>query len=98
MIMAALNLAHGDVVALHSGILTGVHLVAQCSGHHCWVHNSSQHHMTTWPINWRYDTYTAQRLCPRGIGHPDPDDVAYNASIGMDVSVHECDGCCAASA
>lgn len=97
MIAAALNLATGDVVALHSGLLTGVHLADQCAGRNCWVHNPSEHHMVTWPINWRYDTRTAERLCPHGIGHPDPDDISYNARMGRDVTVHGCDGCCAKS-
>jgi hypothetical protein len=37
-----------------------------------------------------------ERICPHGIGHPDPDDMAYWKSIGEEsMGVHGCDGCCA---
>ena len=52
--------------------------------------------MVTWPIHWREDKSTAERVCGHGIGHPDPDDVGFNARNGLDVRVHGCDGCCAA--
>lgn len=91
---AALNLATGDLVAVQEGILTNVHRADQCVGGHCWVHYPSEHHMVTWPISWRADKRTALRVCSHGIGHPDPDDVAFNVRMGRDVTVHECDGCC----
>ena len=50
--------------------------------------------MTAWPQNWRADAKKMERLCPHGVGHPDPDDVAFNKTIKRDVSVHGCDGCC----
>ncbi|GAB3034630.1 hypothetical protein GCM10027052_10540 [Parafrigoribacterium mesophilum] len=91
---AELNLAAGEVIALDNGILTKVHSVAACSGPHCWVHNPSPHHMVTWPVRWRDDRRLAERICEHGIGHPDPDDVAFNLRLGRDVRVHGCDGCC----
>ena len=90
----ALTLAEGDLVAVQEGILTNVHRPDQCVGERCWVHNPSDHHMVTWPISWRADKRTAERVCSHGIGHPDPDDVFYNDRIGRDVTVHGCDGCC----
>ena len=91
---AALNLATTDLIAVQGGILTNVHGAAQCAGEFCWVHNPSEHHMLSWPIRWRADKGTAERACVHGVGHPDPDDVAYNLRVGRDVSVHGCDGCC----
>jgi hypothetical protein len=42
-----------------------------------------------------------ERICPHGVGHPDPDDLAYRISIakkmGKDtkyLGIHGCDGCC----
>lgn len=54
--------------------------------------------MVGWPIQWRNDKSTAERVCEHGLGHPDPDDVGYHRRQGRDVTVHGCDGCCAASA
>ncbi len=91
----ARNFAAGDLVAVRGGILTNVHRPDQCAGTFCWVHSPSDHHMVAWPINWREDKHTAERLCPHGVGHPDPDDVGFNARAGRDVAIHGCDGCCA---
>jgi hypothetical protein len=33
--------------------------------------------------------------CVHLVGHPDPDDVAYQESVGLQgVGMHSCDGCC----
>lgn len=71
------------------------HAESQCSGEHCCIHNPSDHHMRTWPLNWREDTCVMERICPHGVGHPDPDDAAHNIRIGREyMTVHGCDGCC----
>lgn len=95
MVAAAQDLAAGDVIAIDNGWLTKVHPAGLCAGTQCWVHNPSDHHMTGWPVRWRADKHTAERVCEHGIGHPDPDDRAYHHRQGRDVSVHGCDGCCA---
>ena len=75
--------------------LSNVHNVSKCAGSNCCVHNPSDHHMRDWPMDWRSDKGVMERTCPHGIGHPDPDDAAYNASRGMEyLNVHGCDGCC----
>ena len=75
--------------------LRGVHPATQCAGRACVVHNPSDHHMRTWRLHWRDDRILMERLCPHGVGHPDPDDLAYHRSIGRSyVGVHGCDGCC----
>jgi hypothetical protein len=43
--------------------------------------------MRRWPQNWRGDRYLIERICPHGVGHPDPDDLNPD-------TVHGCDGCC----
>lgn len=75
--------------------LTNVHPRSACAGRHCVVHNPSDHHMRDWRLNWRGDRGLMERLCPHGVGHPDPDDLAYQVSIGQTwQSAHTCDGCC----
>lgn len=65
------------------------HDAAKCAGRHCCIHNPSDHHMRSWTMHWRDDTGVMERLCPEhGVGHPDPDDAAFN------VRIHGCCGCC----
>lgn len=72
-----------------------VHPAEKCAGRPCVLHNPSNHPLKDAPLNWRGDTRVMERMCPHGIGHPDPDDVAYQASRGRSwVGVHGCDGCC----
>lgn len=71
-----------------------VHGEDQCGGNYCSVHNPSDHHMKDWPRHFRMDRGFTERISPSGIGHPDPDDVAFFAKMGKDISVHGCDGSC----
>ena len=72
-----------------------VHDYDRCKGEFCPIHNPSNHHMKDWPTNWRGDIGVMERICPHGIGHPDPDDLAYKSKFGVTwPSVHGCDGCC----
>lgn len=75
------------------------HTSDKCKGRNCVIHNPSNHQMREWPRNFRQDTGRTERLCIHGIGHPDPDDVAYWVSQGKsrtEIWTHGCDGCCAA--
>lgn len=67
--------------------LHGVHPADTCAGDHCTIHNRSDHHMRGWPQHWRDDRALMERICPHGIGHPDPDEINPN-------TIHGCDGCC----
>ena len=61
----------------------------------CVVHNPTDHHMRDWRLNWRGDRGIVERICPHGIGHPDPDQFEYWRSLGREYeAVHGCDGCC----
>jgi hypothetical protein len=71
------------------------HDESQCRGEYCCIHNPSKHHMQDWPMNWRGDKGVMERICPHGVGHPDPDDAAYNVRAGKEyLNIHGCDGCC----
>lgn len=64
-----------------------VHSPEVCIGGYCTIHNRSYHRMRNWPQHWRSDRGIMERICPHGVGHPDPDDISTN-------TVHGCDGCC----
>lgn len=74
-----------------------LHTIADCFGQWCPFHCPSPHHMRTWRKLVRYDRHgMTERLCPHGIGHPDPDSLAWMGRNGVDdAGVHGCDGCCA---
>tara|TARA_R110000787_G_scaffold16774_5_gene52582 strand:+ start:3125 stop:3385 length:261 start_codon:yes stop_codon:yes gene_type:complete len=64
-----------------------IHPRAKCKGPNCVIHNPSDHHMRDWPLHWREDRGIFERICPHGVGHPDPDDISIDTT-------HGCDGCC----
>ena len=81
-----------------TGQIIYVHDKEDCTGN-CCIHNPSDHHMKDWPTHWRDDRMLMERICPHGIGHPDPDDIEFKRKkFGDKVadieSVHGCDGCC----
>lgn len=78
-----------------------VHSRKDCKGRYCVIHNPSKHKMRAWPTHWRGDRGLMERICPHGIGHPDPDDLAFKRDVlHKDAkwmhyeAVHGCDGCC----
>lgn len=75
-------------------VLTNVHPATLCAGRPCCLHNPSEHSMRDFPLNWRGDRGIMERLCAHGVGHPDPDDAAYRATVGDGDTTHGCDGCC----
>lgn len=72
------------------------HPQRSCDGEFCTIHNPSPHHMREWTLNWRGDRGLMERICPcHGVGHPDPDDIAYHERNGREgMGVHGCFGCC----
>lgn len=81
-------------------VIRNIHKPEQCAGRPCVIHNPSDHSMREFPTHFRdggmFDIKPPhmERICEHGVGHPDPDDAAFMQSIGQDVSVHGCDGCC----
>lgn len=82
-----------------------IHDRSQCEGNHCVYHNPSGHHMREWKTHQRLDGFAyplVERICPggrgHGIGHPDPDSVAFleaNDERGKGTwDIHGCCGCC----
>lgn len=89
----------GDLTFMHAAepilgaqvglTLMRVHGRDKCDGRGvpCCIHDPSDHGMRTWPMNWRSDTGVMERICPHGIGHPDPDHMGYVRSLTPE---HEC--------
>jgi hypothetical protein len=71
----------------HSLAVLIAHAPSVCAGQPCALHNRTDHHMRAFPQHWRADRGIIERICPHGVGHPDPDDKW--ADDG-----HGCDGCC----
>lgn len=76
-----------------------IHKREKCAGEFCPVHNASDHHMRTWRLHWRDDQQIFERICFHGVGHPDPDTIAFlkrtaGEDFGGIAAVHGCDGCC----
>jgi len=74
-----------------------VHGKENCKGRNCVIHNPSDHCMKDFPTNWRDDRNIMERICKCGVGHPDPDDLAFKESLGLDTTIdriHGCCGCC----
>ena len=68
-----------------------VHGKEDCKTKHCPIHNPSDHVMKDFPTHWREDRNIMERICPHGIGHPDPDQIMPVNDIH---GIHGCDGCC----
>ena len=86
------------------------HQIAHCENgdYPCAVHSPSEANpMRTWDFTVRLEKFgLMERFCPHGIGHTDPDSLAwahrhYDDSLGgknVDaLAIHGCDGCCHAS-
>lgn len=81
-----------NTVVTATGLILSVHSAEVCRPP-CPIHAPTDHPMRGWPKLWR-DAYF-ERLCEHGVGHPDPDSMAYFERLGLDgMGVHGCDGCC----
>ncbi len=85
--METVQLENSEVILL-------AHPSYACKGKYCTLHNRSDHHMRSFPQHWREDRAIMERICPHGIGHPDPDDYKLGGKGGWAEAVHGCDGCC----
>lgn len=85
--------SHNQVLLENSNeILYGVHNKDLCRDDICTIHNMTDHSMRSFPQHWRGDRGIMERICPHGVGHPDPDDFHVRFRYGE--GVHGCDGCC----
>lgn len=93
-----------SIMGMYVGIVDlPVHAQEKCMGQDlfCSVHNPSDHPLRDAQRSWRADKGMMERECAHGIGHPDPDDLAFKQAY-MDPNRHKqyafgwhgCDGCC----
>lgn len=68
-------------------VIYNVHQKHDCRGPPCPIHHLTDHHMRSFPQHFRQDRRIMERICPHGVGHPDPDDQTTDR-------IHGCDGCC----
>ena len=86
----------GEFFTLADGSRLVVHSSKECAGRNCCIHNPSDHPLKDAPLNWRPDRGIMERICKHGVGHDDPDDLAYREMTGREASgTHGCCGCCA---
>jgi len=76
----------------HTDIVINVHKLSDCVGEFCTIHKRSNHSMRSFPQWWRSDRAIMERICPHGVGHPDPDE--YKLIGNNYEGIHGCDGCC----
>lgn len=81
-------------------VLRRVHSQEECKDRpSCVIHAPSPHPMRGFPTNWRPDRGLMERICTHGVGHPDPDHVAYIRTFMTPsrlrvTMTHGCCGCC----
>lgn len=93
-----------ELWTLPSGVRLSIHDAPQCAGHPCPFHTPSDHPLKNASINWRSDRHLVERMCDHGVGHPDPDHLAWvRMALGEAASdergVHGCcwERCCGAT-
>ena len=82
--------------------MVNTHSPDRCEGEVCVLHNMTDHPMRDFPQHWRGDRYLMERICPHGVGHPDPDQwdffvAARGEKWASAEFIHGCDGCCRAT-
>lgn len=91
----ALSMQHMERWTRPDGVDMWVHKRGDCLGEHCVIHNPLSTHMDGWRLHWRDDRAIFERICPHGVGHPDPSQGDYWRLTGEEWQwVHGCDGCC----
>lgn len=89
-----------DLISTPTQGVVKTHGADRCAGRPCCVHNPSDHHMRDWPLVFRFDRGAlGERICPCGIGHPDPDSLTHLLTVmppddADAMGVHGCCGHC----
>lgn len=72
----------GRLYKTGTGQIVNVHGSDECKfPDRCVIHNPSDHSMSEFPTRWREDRFLMERICPHGIGHPDPDDLFFKRQM-----------------
>lgn len=65
----------GEVLKEKQSLL--VHNRLLCEGFPCSIHNPLDNPMKDWPLLWRADKGSMERVCPHGIGYPAMEDIMF---------------------
>lgn len=75
-------------------LILGAHTEEACGGRSCALHGPSDHWARDMPLRWVHPGGETdgpatrrgrmERLCPHGVWHDDPDDLAFRKDRGMD--------------
>ena len=84
--MHKMNKWESELFEVNESQTLRVHAKGNCISGYCIIHNPSDHHMRDWQLIWR-NHRGFERICPCGVGHPDPDDSIHDGD-------HGCCGCC----
>lgn len=79
-----------------AGASISTHAADACAGEFCCFHKPSDHPLRDADMVLRLDRDALiERVCEHGIGHSDPDSLAWQKSVGLGgAGGHGCDGCC----
>lgn len=66
-----------EVTLEHSPVVLMAHPPKACAGSPCPLHNRTDHVLRGFMQHWRDDRGLMERICPHGVGHPDPDQWDY---------------------
>jgi hypothetical protein len=81
-----------NTFVLRGQVIRNVHLPEACAGMPCTVHGPTEHKLAHMPLLWRDDRGLFERVCPCGVGHPDPDQRAHWSRTGR--IAEQIHGCC----
>lgn len=61
----------------------------------CVIHNPTSQN-SDWPTHWREDRKIMERICPCGVGHPDPDGLRFIERMygRLRMELEAIHGCC----
>lgn len=93
------TVVQGGLAGTRTNTTVHTHSTQACDNRPCPLHNPSDHPLADAPMVFRADKhFLVERTCRHGIGHPDPDSVAYFERNNLDgFGIHGCDGCCTTS-
>jgi hypothetical protein len=80
----------GEDYTTGTGQKLRVHAADACEGAYCVIHRRKPGPQADWPTSWRGQWGGMELLCPHGVGHPAPEQLARPGFA----DIHTCDGCC----
>lgn len=81
----------GDGFTTGTGqFLTRTHLLSQCKGRYCAIHNPWPGPWSAWPTHWDSESRLMMRVCYHRIAHPAAEEYQFRNHTALR---HDCCGC-----